>query len=90
MTEQDYREERVLRTDAELNPQTRDFIATEIRKRRRERGWTQGELAQKTNQGRYNIVSSWETRKKVPGLLSLYRLAEAFDCTIHDLLPPRE
>ena len=60
MTVTPWDEERVLPTDRDVSAETREFIATQIRTRRQELGWTQGDLAQRVSRGAQSRVSKWE------------------------------
>ncbi|GEM_PF-612257 len=56
-----------------------------IRKYRLQKGWTQGQLAEKL----YVVptaVGMWETGKRKPDIITLKKLAQIFNCTTDDLL----
>ncbi|MBR7150389.1 MAG: helix-turn-helix transcriptional regulator, partial [Oscillospiraceae bacterium] len=56
-----------------------------IARKRRERGMTQAQLAEKV--GCYTKdVSRWETGERKPASKSLYALAQALGCTIDELM----
>lgn len=56
-----------------------------IKEKRKERCWTQVELAEMVNVGQ-NTVSQWETGERTPRIEKLMQLARIFDCTVDELL----
>ncbi len=59
-------------------------IGDKILKLRKERGWTQEDLAEKLNVTRQTI-SNWETEQTVPDLYQAIDLSKAFDININEL-----
>ena len=56
-------------------------IAWRIKRLRKDRGWTQYELASEIGAKRY-CITRWETGVAMPSLPALYRLADVFGCRI--------
>lgn len=56
-----------------------------IKSRRKERGWTQQELAEKLNLSR-STISSWETGRTYPDLEMIINLSDLFEITLDELL----
>ncbi|MBQ7712481.1 MAG: helix-turn-helix transcriptional regulator [Clostridia bacterium] len=56
-----------------------------IKEFRLEEGWTQKELAEKIGAAWYN-VGDWERGKAEPSVRDLIRLAEAFGCSVDELI----
>lgn len=63
---------------------TENTIATQIKKLRQQRGWTQPQLADKLSVSKQTI-SNWETGLKVPRMGSLQKLADLFDVKIGEI-----
>ena len=59
-----------------------------IAQRRREKGWSQAELAEKLHVTD-KAVSKWETGRSLPGIDCLEPLAEALDLQVLELLRDR-
>ncbi|MBX6365999.1 MAG: helix-turn-helix transcriptional regulator, partial [Gemmatimonadetes bacterium] len=59
-------------------------IETRLRERRRERGWSQGELAARAGLSRA-AISAIETRRVVPSTAAALALAAALGCAVEDL-----
>ena len=60
------------------------MLGDRIRKLRRERDWTQRDLAEKVGVD-YKNVSNYEVGRLVPSLKTLQRLADAFGVSIEEL-----
>ncbi len=60
-----------------------------IRTYRKERGWTQQELANKAGLGK-NTIYSYEKGVRNPTLCGLDKVAKALGCSVQDLLEERE
>lgn len=56
-----------------------------IKSFRKEKGWTQKELAEQLNVSD-KTISSWETGRTYPDLDSLIQLADLFDLTLDELI----
>lgn len=67
----------------------KEHVQTEISQRRDALGISQRALAERADIQQSDICR-YETGTSTPTLPSLYRLASALGCTIHDLLPPTE
>lgn len=65
------------------------WVASEIRRRREERQWSQAELAERLGRTQ-TAVSYWEAGKRTPGLNDLLDLARAFDVDVDALLRARQ
>ena len=63
---------------------TENTIATQIKKLRQQRGWTQPQLADKLSVSKQTI-SNWETGLKVPRMGSLQKLADLFGVKIGEI-----
>ncbi|WP_139693225.1 helix-turn-helix domain-containing protein [Sporolactobacillus terrae] len=61
-----------------------DF-ADKMKKLRKEKGWSQDDLAEKLFVSRQS-VSKWEIGQNYPSIESIIRLSDLFDMTIDDLL----
>lgn len=59
-------------------------IASQIKKYRNSRGWTQSQLADKLSVSKQTI-SNWETGIKVPRMGSLQKLANLFNVKIGEI-----
>lgn len=59
-------------------------IASQIKKLRKNRGWTQPQLADKLSVSK-QTVSNWETGTKVPRMGSLQKLADLFNVKIGEI-----
>lgn len=62
-----------------------DGVAWRIRRLRRDRRWTQVDLAAECGVQRFT-VARWETSRMLPDALHLYRIADAFGCSTDYLL----
>jgi len=62
-------------------------LAVNLRKRRLARGWSQEELADRTDIHR-TYISGLERAARNPSLAVLERLARALDLPVHELLIP--
>lgn len=60
--------------------------ADRIRARRQLAGWSQSQLADRLDVESMQ-VSRWERGESTPSLPSLRRLADAFGCTLDELVP---
>lgn len=56
-----------------------------IREKRKDKGWTQAELAQKLCVSK-STVSMWEIGERKPDILLLKKIANIFGCTTDELL----
>lgn len=56
-----------------------------LKKVRKQKGFTQEEVAEKIHVAR-GVISEWESGKRNPGLLSIYKLCQFFDITLDELL----
>lgn len=65
-----------------------EFVGKRIRKRRRDRGHTQEELAKLISLSRTSVTNIEKGRQRLP-LHQLLHVAEVLDCELHDLLPRR-
>jgi len=68
---------------------TAAWVARRIREARTDRGYSQGDLAQRTGRTQA-AVSLWESGKRTPGLDDLMDLARALDVEIGFFFPPDE
>ena len=59
-------------------------LANRLAERRKARGWTQAELAERVSVSRKS-VNTIENGVFVPSTTLALRLAQALDCTVHDL-----
>lgn len=66
-------------------PQPRRTNDSIIARMRLERGWTQKELAARIG-CKQNQIAYWESKKSNPTFASLQKLANAFGCTIAELM----
>ena len=60
-------------------------LGYEIYKRRMARGWTQKVLADFAQISTASI-NQYESRTSIPSALALCNIADALECTVHDLL----
>lgn len=74
--------------DDELATLDRAGIAWRIRRLRKDRGWSQTDLADACDIARVTIWR-WETADAVPDAVSFCRLADAFHCTLDYLIRGR-
>lgn len=68
----------------ELKIMVENSIASQIKKLRSSRGWTQSQLADKLSVSKQTI-SNWETGIKVPRMGSLQKLADLFNVKIGEI-----
>lgn len=68
----------------ELYLMVENTIASQIKKYRNSRGWTQSQLADKLSVSKQTI-SNWETGIKVPRMGSLQKLASLFNVKIGEI-----
>lgn len=64
-------------------------LSDNIRRLRRDKGWTQGELSDRTGL-RVAHISEMEKGKGDPKLSTLYKLMQAFECSPDSLLMDKE
>ncbi len=64
---------------------TSEELGDILRKIRKQKGFTQEEVAEKIQVAR-GVISEWESGKRNPGLLSIYKLCQFFDMTLDELL----
>lgn len=62
---------------------------TAIYKYRKEKGWTQRELAERLGV-RSSTITQYETGVRKPDIVTLKKLAKILDCTTDQLLEPIE
>lgn len=72
--------------DDESWTQTQAQIGERLREQRQSADLTQSELAERADVPQHRI-SEYERSRRAPSLRSVYRLADAIGCTVHDLLP---
>ncbi len=65
-----------------------DSYMNALEQKRREKGFTQAELAALLNVNQ-TAVSKWEIGKSLPQADKLPRLAQILDCTVDELLGPK-
>lgn len=64
---------------------TADELGAILKRARKQKGFTQEEVAEKIQVAR-GVISEWESGKRNPGLLSIYKLCQLFDMTLDELL----
>lgn len=64
---------------------TSEELGQILKKTRKQKGLTQEEVAEKIHVAR-GVISEWESGKRNPGLLSIYKLCQLFDMTLDELL----
>lgn len=64
-------------------------MKNEVRRLRSERGWSQGELAERLRVSR-QTVNAIETEKYDPSLPLAFKIARLFGQSIEDVFDPRE
>lgn len=69
----------------ELKNMIENSIASQIKKLRNQRGWTQSQLADRLSVSKQTI-SNWETGIKVPRMGSLQKLADLFNVKIGEII----
>ena len=60
-------------------------IGENIKRLRRDKGWTQGQLAKKSDLG-LNLISKLERNASDPKVSTVYKLMNAFECSADTLL----
>lgn len=63
------------------------YIGQQIKRLRKERDWSQGELAKKLDTTKTSI-SNYETGKRTPYVHGIYRLSVIFDVPVDTFFPP--
>ncbi|HEX2101896.1 MAG TPA: helix-turn-helix transcriptional regulator [Candidatus Synoicihabitans sp.] len=64
-------------------------MRNQLRQRRLEKGWSQGDLAERLDVSRQTI-NAIETEKYDPSLPLAFKLARLFRCRIEDLFDPTD
>lgn len=62
-------------------------IAQRIYLLRKQKKWSQAELAQKAGMSR-NAINLIEAEQVMPSLAGIYKIASVFECSVYELLPP--
>lgn len=65
-----------------------EYLARQMRIKRAERNWTQDELANQMGVSKYSIAG-WENGKSAPQVPQLCQMADVFQCSISDFVPPK-